>query len=95
MFDVLHREFVYIWYYFSIQLEQIFRYCIFGMVIGSVISVFAKDKIHKLFDGMRDKKLGLFGIIPVCILGILSPLCMMERFPLPPLFRKKGCGMTG
>lgn len=37
---------------------------VFPMVIGSVISVFAKDKIHKLFDGVRDKKLGLFGIIP-------------------------------
>ncbi len=48
MLDVLRREFVYIWYYFSIQLEQIFRYCIFGMVIGSVISIFAKDKIHKV-----------------------------------------------
>lgn len=59
MLDVLHREFVYIWYYFSIQFEQIFRYWIFGMVIGSVISVFAKDKIYKLFDGMRDDWLPL------------------------------------
>ncbi len=44
MLDVLCRESVYIWYYFSIQLEQIFRYWIFGMVTGSVISVFGKIK---------------------------------------------------
>ncbi len=90
MLDVLRREFVYIWYYFSIQLEQIFRYWIFGMAIGSVISVFAKDKIHKLFDSMRDKKLGLFGIIPACILGILSPLCMYGTIPIAASFSEKG-----
>ncbi len=90
MLDILRRESVYIWYYFSIQLEQIFRYWIFGMMIGSVISVFAKDKIHKLFDGMRDKKLGLFGIIPACILGILSPLCMYGTIPIAASFSEKG-----
>ncbi len=94
MLDVLHREFVYLWYYFTLQLEQIFKYWILGMLIGSVISVFAKDKIHKLFEGMRDKKLGLFGIIPACILGILSPLCMYGTIPIAASFSEKGmrCG---
>lgn len=90
MLDVLHREFVYLWYYFSIQLEQIFKYWILGMMIGSVISVFAKDRIHKLFDGMRDRKWGLFGIIPACILGILSPLCMYGTIPIAASFSEKG-----
>ena len=45
LLSVLHREFVYIWYYFDIQLRQIFWYWILGMVIGSLISVFAKDRI--------------------------------------------------
>ena len=61
-FEVLRREFVYIWYYFEIQFRQICRYWILGMLIGSFISVFAKDKIHGIFAGMRDKKWGLFGI---------------------------------
>ncbi len=55
MFDVLHRESDYIWYYFSIPLEQIIRYWIFGIAIGSLISRFAKGKRHKVFGGMRDK----------------------------------------
>ncbi len=33
MAEVLHREFVYIWYYFTIQLRQIFPYWVMGMVI--------------------------------------------------------------
>lgn len=44
------------------------------MLIGSFISVFAKNKIHGTFAGMKDKKWGLFGIIPGCLLGIASPL---------------------
>ena len=71
---VLKREFIYIWYYFDIQFRQICLYWILGMLIGSFISVFAKDRIHAAFAGMRDKKLGLAGIIPACLLGIASPL---------------------
>ena len=87
---VLHREFIYIWYYFEIQFRQICRYWILGMLIGSLISVFAKDRIHGIFAGMRNKKLGLLGVIPACILGIISPLCMYGTIPIAASFRKQG-----
>ena len=87
---VLKREIIYIWYYFEIQFRQICRYWILGMLIGSFISVFAKDRIHGVFAGMRDKKWGLFGIIPACILGIASPLCMYGTIPIAASFRKPG-----
>ena len=90
LWNVLHREFVYIWYYFDIQLRQIFWYWIIGMAIGSLISVFAKDKIHGLFSRMQGKKLGLLGIIPACLLGIASPLCMYGTIPIAASFRKQG-----
>ena len=89
-FEVLRREFVYIWYYFEIQFRQICRYWILGMLIGSFISVFAKDRIHRLFAGMRDKKWGIFGIVPACSLGIASPLCMYGTIPIAASFRKQG-----
>lgn len=88
--DVLHREFVYIWYYFSVQLEQIFQFWLLGIVIGSVVSVFGKQKIHALFGAMKDKKLGLFGIIPASLLGITSPLCMYGMIPIAASFSEKG-----
>ncbi len=56
--EVLQREFVYVWYYFDIQLRQIVGYWILGMVVGSLVSVFAKDTIHRAFDRIRDKKWG-------------------------------------
>ena len=87
---VLKREIIYIWYYFEIQFRQICRYWILGILIGSFISVFAKDKIHGVFAGMRDKKWGVFGIIPACILGIASPLCMYGTIPIAASFRKQG-----
>ncbi len=90
LFIVLRREFIYIWYYFGIQFRQICRYWILGMLIGSFISVFAKDKIHGVFTGMKDKKWGLFGIIPACILGIASPLCMYGTIPIAASFRRQG-----
>ena len=88
--EILRREFVYIWYYFDLQFRQIFWYWVIGMVIGSLISVFAKDKIHSIFAGLKDKKLGLLGIIPACLLGIASPLCMYGTIPIAASFRKQG-----
>ena len=90
LFTVLRRELIYLIYYFEIQFRQIFWYWILGMMIGSFISVFAKDRIHGIFAGMKDKKWGLFGILPACILGIASPLCMYGTIPIAASFRKQG-----
>ena len=90
LLSIFNREIVYIWYYFDLQLRQIFRYWVLGMAIGSLISVFAKDKIHGLFAGLQGKKLGLLGIIPACLLGIASPLCMYGTIPIAASFRKQG-----
>lgn len=73
-----------------VQLEQIARYWIIGMVVGSFISVFAKDLIHNCFAGLRDKKWGVWGIIPASLLGIASPLCMYGTIPIAASFSRQG-----
>ena len=60
------------------------------MAIGSFVSVFGKNKIHELFASLRDKKLSLFGIVPACVLGIASPLCMYGTIPIAASFYEKG-----
>ena len=60
------------------------------MAIGSLVSVFAKDKIHGAFARMQGKKFGLLGIIPACLLGIASPLCMYGTIPIAASFRRQG-----
>lgn len=90
MLTALHREAVYFLYYFDVQFRQIFKYWLFGILIGSVISVFAKDKIHSLFERMNGKKMGIFGVIPASLLGIASPLCMYGTIPIAASFANKG-----
>ena len=82
LLEILHREWVYLWYYFTLQLQQIAPYYALGIVLGSIISVFVKDRIHGLFRALGDKKLGVLGVIPASILGIASPLCMYGTIPL-------------
>lgn len=90
MIDVLHREFVYLWYYFDIQLRQIFGYWALGIVLGSLVSVFLKERIHGLLHSMSSSKMGLVGIIPASLLGIASPLCMYGTIPLTASFSRSG-----
>ncbi len=90
MIDILRREVVYFWYYFSIQLEQIFWYWVLGMIIGSLVSVFLKNHIHDLFRSLGSKRLGVFGIIVASALGIASPLCMYGTIPIAASFSKSG-----
>lgn len=90
LLDILHREGVYLWYYFSLQLSQIFRYWVLGMVLGSMISVFAKEHIHGLFRSLQGKRLGVLGIFIASALGIASPLCMYGTIPLAASFSDSG-----
>jgi uncharacterized membrane protein YraQ (UPF0718 family) len=90
MIETLHREFVYLWYYFDVQLRQIFWYWVLGIVLGSCVSVFLKDKIHGLMRSMSESRMGLVGIVPASLLGIASPLCMYGTIPLAASFSKSG-----
>lgn len=87
---VIRRELVYIWYYFSVQFEQIFGWWVLGMVIGSAVSVFAKDYIHRAFSSLKGKRLGVLGILAASILGIASPLCMYGTIPIAASFSRGG-----
>lgn len=90
MIDILQREYIYLWYYFSIQSEQIVPYWLIGMMIGSIVSVFGKERIHRLFISLQEKNIGILGVIPACLLGIASPLCMYGTIPIAASFSEKG-----
>ena len=90
MISKIYGEIIYIWYYITILLEQIFPYWILGMLIGSAISVFGKEKIHKQFDSLNGKRVGFIGIPIASILGMISPLCMYGTIPIAASFSKKG-----
>ncbi len=87
MAEIIKREAVYLWYYFDLQFRQIVPYFLVGIVLGSVISAFVKDKIHGLCRSIGNKRLG--------ILGIASPLCMYGTIPLAASFSKSGIKDAG
>ena len=88
--EIIRREFVYLWYYFTVQFEQIFIWWILGMVIGSAVSVFAKDRIHQAFRSLQNKEIGVLGIVAESALGIASPLCMYGTIPIAASFSRSG-----
>lgn len=90
LLDILHREFIYLWYYFDVQLRQIFGYWVLGILLGSCVSVFLKDRIHGMLRAMSGSRMGLMGIVPASLLGIASPLCMYGTIPLSASFSRSG-----
>jgi uncharacterized membrane protein YraQ (UPF0718 family) len=90
MLEIFRRELIYFWYYFDIQVRQIAGYWILGMVLGSVISVFGKEKIHGLFTALQGKRIGVLGVVPASLIGIASPLCMYGTIPIAASFAEKG-----
>lgn len=90
MLDILKREIIYLWYYITVITEQILPYWFLGVIIGSLVSVFAKDKINFLFLKLSSNTNTLLFIMLSSILGILSPLCMYGTIPITASFSNKG-----
>lgn len=90
MIQIFKREAIYLWYYFDIQFRQIAPYYVVGILIGSLVSVFAKKWIHNKVERASEKLPWLVGIIFASALGIASPLCMYGTIPIAAAFSRKG-----
>ena len=90
MTDILYREFVYISYYFLIQLRQILGWYIFGIIVGSIISVFMKDRILHAMERVGKHTDNLSSIILAPLLGIASPICLYGTIPIASSLSKGG-----
>ena len=90
MLEVIKGEAIYLWYYFDLQFRQIFVYWVAGILIGSCISVFAKNWIHTAAEWVGQKVPGIVGLIFASALGIASPLCMYGTIPICAAFSRKG-----
>ena len=90
MLNILLRELIYFQYFFFIQFFQIVHYWVLGMVLGSLISVFGREKLHSLFTALKSRELGILGIVPASLIGIASPICMYGTIPIAASFAKSG-----
>lgn len=80
--EILQRELTYVWYYADVQFRQIIGYWAAGILIGSMVSVFIKDRIHGLLRKMGNSRFGAVGWVFASLLGIASPLCLYGTVPL-------------
>lgn len=73
MLKLLNCEFICLRCYFEIQFTRIFQYWMIGILIGSFISVFAKDRIHDIFRGNGTKMMGFVHHYPCMPAGAGFP----------------------
>jgi uncharacterized membrane protein YraQ (UPF0718 family) len=90
MASIVEREWVYLSYFFEIQFRQLFSYWVWGIVLGSMVSVFLKERIHQSVAALAGTRWGLWGVVPASLLGIASPLCLYGTVPLAASFSKSG-----
>lgn len=90
MGEILYREFVYLAYYFEIQFTQIAGYYLFGIVTGSLISVFLKKRILSAMEAVGRYSDGFPALVLSSALGIASPLCMYGTIPIATSLAKGG-----
>lgn len=90
MGEILYREFVYLAYYFEIQFTQIAEYYLFGIVTGSLISVFLKKRILSAMEAVGRYSDGFLALVLSSALGIASPLCMYGTIPIAASLAKGG-----
>ena len=68
--------------YIFVQCGQIVPYWIGGLLLGSILSVFCKERISGAIEKINHERWGVFGVIPAALLGIASPLCMYGTIPV-------------
>lgn len=88
--EIIQREAVYLWFYFDVQIREIFWFWVFGIVLGSCVSVFFKNSVHLWAERIAGRVPGIISIIAASVLGIASPLCMYGTIPICAAFARKG-----
>jgi len=90
MADILEREFIYVWYWFTVQFEQIAPWWVAGMALGSAVSVFAGARIGSAMRALAGGGNAARGMVTASVLGIASPLCLYGTVPVCGSFSQQG-----
>ncbi len=72
------------------QFKLIFPYWIAGVAAGSLLSVFASDKIKNAVSRLQGEKYNPGAAVAASVLGIASPICMYGTIPLIAALGRKG-----
>lgn len=73
-----------------IQFRQIFPYWMLGVIVGSILSVYALSKIQNIIGSLKTDRFSILSITLAALLGVASPVCMYGTVPLIVSLGKKG-----
>ena len=83
----MEKELIYFCRHFWMVFKDIAPFWAAGIIAGSFVSVFAKERLNALFGAISR---GKFSIIAASAIGVASPLCMYGTVPLAASFSQKG-----
>ena len=83
----MEKEFIYFCRHFWLVFCGVAPFWAAGIAGGSLVSVFAKEKLNALFARISS---GRFALLAASALGVASPLCMYGTVPLAASFSEKG-----
>lgn len=74
----MRRELIYIWYYFDVQLRQIFWYWVLGILLSALFQRYVpQDLMTELFGGNE-----AFGVLMAATIGVPLYACGGGTIPL-------------
>ncbi|MCX7773539.1 MAG: permease [Clostridia bacterium] len=76
--------------FFMQQFKILFPYWIIGLTLSAFLTAYGEKTIEKAAAGMGKGRFPLFYLLPACILGVVSPLCMYGTVPLIAMLARKG-----
>jgi uncharacterized membrane protein YraQ (UPF0718 family) len=83
-------EIVIVFYYLTLQFKQIFIFWFLGVILSSLLSVFASDRINRALARMNPERFQVGATVSAALIGVASPICMYGTIPLIAAFGRKG-----
>lgn len=77
-------------YLMVLQWKRIFWFWLLGVVLGSLLSVFASGRIQRAISQMNPQTFQITSAVLAAILGAASPICMYGTVPLIASLGRKG-----
>jgi uncharacterized membrane protein YraQ (UPF0718 family) len=84
------NEIFIVFFYVTLQFKQIFIFWFLGVMISSLLTVFASGRINRALMGMNPGKFQVGATVLAALIGAVSPICMYGTVPLIAAFGRKG-----
>lgn len=86
----VYGEFLILWDSYLNQFSILFPYWVIGILLSAFLSSYGEGYIEKLTNYFGRRRFSVLYLLPACLLGVISPLCMYGTIPLIAALSRKG-----